>query len=293
MATRRTSAAAAPGFNGGAAPSAAPTELTVTQATPPPTTITAPDAPRFLQQYQSRIAPMERFQVIDDSTDLQCQTAFTQVAEFITEVEAAFKPSKSAAHQAHKAITALESMFTGPAERVKENLANQHLGYVRMLNERRMAEERRLQEEQASRARAEAEQRRRQLQEEEDARVAAELQRIAELPPWEQPEEEALPVAVVVETPHVEVVPIRLPSTVPIAMNGPSTRKLPWAAEVKDFKALVIAIADRCKAGDDRWLDCLEPAQVRLNQLAKDHTTVLGEILPGVVAFQGETLARR
>ncbi len=281
---RRTTPASAP-------PSAAPTKELIALSTPQPATITAPDAPQFLQKYQAQVAPMTAFQVVDNESDIICQQAFSRVGDFIAEIEAAFKPAKSAAHKAHKEITALESMFTGPAQLVKDNLSSQHLAWVRRCDEIRRAEERRLQEAQEAQARAEAEERRRQLQAEEDARVAAELQRLAELPPWEQPEEE--PVAVVVApVPVAEVPVVRLPSTVPVAVGGPSTRFKPWAGRVTDFRILVEFLAKRLEEGDDRWLDVITIDAVRLNQLAKDHTTALCEILPGTEAFREETLKR-
>ncbi len=114
--------------------------------------------------------------------------------------------------------------------------------------------------------------------------------------PWEEDDAAAEPVAIPVAPepvvlPPVEVAQVRLPSSVP-AIMGQSTRKLPWMAKVEDFKAMVIWIGKQAEAGETRWLECLEPASVKLNSMAKEHTTSLGQIIPGVVGYQGETLAR-
>ncbi len=275
-------------------PSAAPTESAVLAAIPQPATITAPDAPKFLQKYQAQVAPMGRFQVTDTASDIRCQDAYNVVAGFIADVTAAFKPAKSAAYTAHKAITALEAMFTGPAELVKANLANQHLSWARRCNELRIAEEQRLKREAEAKAEAQREALRRQLQAEADAAHAREVARVADLPPWEQPEAD-LPAeapAVLFDFPEPDIPEIRLPSTVPVVAGGPSTRNLPWKCQLNDFKAMVIWIGKQCEAGDDRFLECLLPNMVRLNQLSRDHTTALKEIIPGVEAVREQTLAR-
>jgi len=89
-----------------------------------------------------------------------------------------------------------------------------------------------------------------------------------------------------------DVPAIRLPSTIPAVM-GVSSRLKPWMGRCDDFKALVIWLGKQAEEGDTRFLDCIVLNQVRLNQLAKDHTTALKEILPGCVAVQEEGLARR
>jgi len=74
---------------------------------------------------------------------------------------------------------------------------------------------------------------------------------------------------------------------------GVGTRLKPWMGRCDDFAKLVIWIGKQAAEGDTRFLDVITLNQVRLNQMAKDHTTALQEILPGCRAVQEEGLARR
>jgi hypothetical protein len=268
--------------------SAPPTELAVQAATPPPTTITAPDGSEFFSQYRQVIAPLEAFQVVDNNSFVAAGLAFTKVGNWIDAVEAAFAPAKKAANQAHKAITTLEAMFVGPAAAVKENLTNQVLAWREKLETERRAEEARLQREQQ--AKAELERQRLQViadAEAEDRRQQA-AEREAELMPWE--EAEAIPEPEQVIVPLAEVPEVRLPSPIPTVM-GLNYRSTPWKARI-DLKALVIEAGKRAEGGDDSLLQYLEAREPMLNALAREHGNSISMIVPGVTAYRETGLAR-
>ncbi len=264
----------------------APTEVAVRAATPAPTTVTAPNALTYFEQYQKKVAPLQGYQVTSNEDYIFAGQSYTQIKGYVDDIEAAFEAPRDAAHKAWKSICNLQNMFTGPANAVLDNLSKQTLAWKRILDDRRAAEERRIQAE-------------RQAEADRLIREAAEKQRLellaaqAEVLPWEEPDEpvaeSAAPVIVMPEVPVV-----RLPSTVPYIPGGPSTRKKPWAGRGVDLKAFILEAARRSAAGDDSLIQSGIVAfdGVRLNQLAREHMGTLGEVFPGVESFQDETLAR-
>ncbi len=288
MAIRRTSTAVALSNNN--AP--APTAVAVMAATPAPALVTAPDAMVFLQQYENQVGKWAGFQVSDDTTYVKAAQGFTEVGAYIDNVENAFEAACSIPYRAWKAMTDLRGMFKNPAELIKSNLASQQIAWRQKKDQERRAEEERLRREAQLKADREREAKRLQLEQEQEAERQRLLAEQDELPPWEQEEvPEATPV-LLESIPEADIPEIRLPSTVPAVM-GVSTRLKPWMGRCDDFKALVIALGKRAEEGDTKFLDVICINQVRLNQLSKDHTTALQEILPGCVAVQEEGLARR
>lgn len=275
---------------GNSATSGMPTEVAVIAATPAPATITAPDAIGLFKRYEQSVSPMAAFQVTSNESYAQAGDAFTKIGNFMTEIETAFKPSKSAADLAHKNITALEGMFLKPAKVVKENLALQILSWRRKLEDERLAEQQRLQREaEAEAARQRAADQARINAENEQRLLEAELNRA----PWETGE--AVPEPELITLPDPAPVPVvQLPSNVPYIPGGPSARKKPFAGRVTDLRKLIIEAGKRAEAGDNFLvsLGILQVDQVKLNQLAREHQAALGEIIPGVEAFQDKTLAR-
>ncbi len=287
MATRRYNTAVA------LAPTApAPTELAVQAALPELVLAQPPDVKELMRRYYLEVGTWAGFQVSDDATYVKAAQGFTEVGAYLDSVENMFDKPCGIAHRAWKAMTDLRGMFKNPAELIKSNLAAQQLSWKARKDAERRAEEDRLRREAEDKARRDREAQRRQLEEEQEAERQRQLTLQEELPPWEQEEvPEAAPVTLE-SIPAIEVAEVRLPSTVP-AVAGVASRRLPWAAQVTDFKALVIWIGKQASEGDDRWLSVLLPDMVKLNQMSKEHTTALKEILPGVEAFQGEGLARR
>ncbi len=268
---------------------AAPTEVAVRAATPAETTVKPPNALGFFEKYQQRVAPLQAYRVVDNATYVVAGQAYAAVRDYIDEVTAAFKGPKSDSHKAWKGICALEGMFVDPAAGVADSLSIQLLAWKRKLDDERVAEERRLQEIERQRLQREADER---AEQEREARRLAEIDAAAEVMPWDEPVE---PVAVElppVVTISIDVPMVRLPSTVPYIAGGPSTRKKPWAGRCVDFRLALIEAAKRAEAGDVSMLQLFAVAEVRLNQLAREHQSALSEVFPGFEAFQEETLAR-
>jgi membrane protein involved in colicin uptake len=79
-------------------------------------------------------------------------------------------------------------------------------------------------------------------------------------------------------------------ATITPKAQGVSTRKN-WKAEVTDFKALVIAAAERAKGGDDFLLGFLLPNDKALGTAAKSMQAKL--VVPGVRAYFEDVLSAR
>lgn len=79
-------------------------------------------------------------------------------------------------------------------------------------------------------------------------------------------------------------------ATITPKAQGVSSRKN-WKCEVTDFKALVIAAADRAKTGDDFLLGFLLPNDKALGQAAKSMQSKL--VVPGVRAYAEDGLSVR
>ncbi len=248
--------------------------------TPPAVTVSAPDTTELVKAYTDEILPLSKFTITNNQQYVEANALWTKAKGFRSRVEDLFKAAKSAAHQAHKAITSLESQLIAPADQIAAHMQNEILRWQREQERLRREEEARIAEEQRRIAEAEA------------ARIAAERAKaIEELPPWEQEDflaanPEPAPAAI------VEIAPVRLPSAVPTIIGGPSTAKKPWEARLKDFKALVIAAGKRAEAGDESLLEFLDFNQVAANKKARELGADLGKVIPGVEGHQEEILKR-
>ncbi len=288
MAIRRSSTAMAVSNN--SAP--APTETAVMAATPDLIPVPLPDVKALMRDYYLEVGPWAGFQVTDDASYVKAAQGFTSVGNYLDTVESMFDKPCGIAHRAWTAMTDLRGMFAKPSKAIKDNLSVQQLAWRAKKDQERRAEEDRLRREAQLKADREREAKRLQLEQEQEAERQRLLALQDELPPWEQEEvPESAPV-LLESIPEADIPEIRLPSTVPAVM-GVSTRLKPWMGRCDDFKALVIALGKRAEEGDTKFLDVICINQVRLNQLSKDHTTALKEILPGCVAVQEEGLARR
>ncbi len=287
MASRRYNSAVA------VSPAApAPTELAISEAAPAPVMVRPPDAQELLKRYYTEVNTWAGFQVTDNTSYVEAATGYTAVGNYIDNVESQFQEPCAIAHRAWKAMTDLRGMFKAPAELIKSSLAAQQLAFKARKDAERRAEEDRLRRQAEEQARRDREAQRLQLEQEQAAERQRQLAEQEELPPWEQSEvPETAPVALE-SIPEIEVAPVRLPSMVP-SVAGVGTRLKPWAGRCNDFTKLVIWLGKQAEEGDTRFLDVIALNSVRLNQLARDHTTALAEILPGCEAVQEEGLARR
>lgn len=267
----------------------APVQAQLIINAPGPVTVTAPDTAALVKTYTEEILPMSAFVIQGNADYVQANMLWTQAKDYCIRVESLFKEARSAAFKAHKAITSLESQLLAPAQQIAGHMQTEILAWQSTQERIRQAEEARVLLAERERVARET----RAAQEEAD-RETARLQaareaEIEDLAPWEIEDARAAMSAPVIVMPvYVPApTPIRLASSVPVIQGGPTPAKKPWAARLVSLQELVQAAAK-----DPTLLEFLQVDQTALNKKARELGEHLGRTIPGVEAYQEQTLKR-
>ncbi len=235
----------------------------------------------ILSKKQPELAEFQKingFKVTDAESCTRLSGLLSNLKGWMKGTKAEFELPADVFNQLHKAVTSTRSALIDPAVALERDWSGRILRYQ---SEQRAAEERRQRE-------AEAEARRKA---EEAARLAREEAEDNEMllpgAPTVDPEavaEEAR------QRVMAENAPVAVSTAVP--MMGLKTKKLPWAARIPEPRVenMTKLLKWILENPTDRMQFVQENA-VLLNTMARQHESALA--IPGVEAFQGETLSSR
>lgn len=244
-------------------------------------TVSPPETTELVTTLTQSLLPLKDYRITSNADYVAANTHWQLARTYLETVDAKFKAAKQAAFAAHRAITSLEGEFKAPAEALLRHLDGEILTWKKQLEKVRLEKEAQIAREQAVNAERERAENERTAAEER-ARREAEL---ADLPPWEQAE--APPIVVEVK-PVAVVKPVRLPSAVPIVMGGPRSRKKPMKARIDDPIQTLKWILENP-------IDRLSGIQFHMpwwNDKAVELGYDIGKVIPGVSAYQDETLTK-
>ena len=217
------------------------------------------------QEIQSEVpALLEREATIvvkDSETYTTAATEMKGGKAMIKKIKDFFKPLKSKANEAHKAITQKERETLAPVEEFCKKIQGKMIAFQSEQDRIRREEEARIREEQRKR--------------EEEAKIAeaAEAEAAGDVELAEQ---------IIMEP--VAVAPVVVPKKTP-DVQGVSYRET-WKAEVVDALALVKFVAD-----NPTWAHLITVNTRELNNLARSQKTAMK--IPGVRAYAEKSIATR
>ena len=228
--------------------------------------------------------------VKDSQTYTAAGMLWKSIGDMIREVKDTFDPICEAANKAHKEATGKRAKFLDPLTAAQKSVKQIMSQYdaeqerirkaeedrLRKIEEERLAEERRIEQKRlADEAKAEEDRLLNEAQaaEQRGDTETAELLTNAAVESTEQINEVIASVA----AEPIYVAPVVVPKAVPKMAGGPVYREV-WAAEVKDIKALCMAVATG-KASTE----CVTGNMVALNRMAVALKGTMN--IPGVKAY--------